>query len=60
MTWADLVSAGANLTVLGVLAFTWRAFLQELRRDRDFWREMALRGTNLAERLADPKREADD
>ena len=50
MTWAELVAAGANLTVLGALAFTWRTFLLEMRRDRDFWRTMALRGTDLAER----------
>lgn len=58
MTWAEIVGAGANITVLGVLAFTWRTFLQELRSDRDFWRAMALRSTDLAEdatRLAEDR-----
>ena len=50
MTWNELIATGTNLTVLGALVFTWRTFLRELRRDRDFWRTMALRGTHLAER----------
>lgn len=66
MTAAEFVSlwekiSGAGLaTLLGLILFgswkqiwVWGFQLKAVERDRDFWRASALKGTGLAERLAD-------
>lgn len=49
----DWLGVGINATLLGALVTSWRLFFTELRRDRDYWRTMALRGTALAEKATD-------
>lgn len=53
MDWTQIGGWTAIGALLTTLAATWRFFYVEIRRDRDFWRDMALGSLGVSEKATD-------
>jgi hypothetical protein len=59
----DLLNSGGVLAILVLIVvggwrrwYVWRFNYEEVRQDRDWWRNMALRGTGISEQVVGLKR----
>ena len=53
MDWPQLAGGGLVGLMVTALLATWRFFFMEIRRDRDFWRDMALGTLGVTERAVE-------
>lgn len=53
MDWPQIVGGGLVGIMATALLATWRFFFIEMRRDRDFWRDMALGTLGVSEKATD-------
>lgn len=53
MDFPQIVGGGLVATLATALIATWRFFFNEMRRDRDFWRDMALGTLGISEKATD-------